>query len=95
VLFIPEWSIVSAVIVGQTIVKLTSAGIGRTNVKKEAVILIISVLLVCLLVPVLIILAIALTSPGISMTLAIIQAVLFLLSAGLFWTVSALITLPV
>lgn len=94
ILLIPEWSIVSAVIVGQTIVKLTSAGIGKTNVKKEAVILIISILLVCLLVPILIILAIALTSPQISMSLAIIQAALFFLSAALFWTVSALITLP-
>lgn len=91
ILFIPEWSIVSAVVAGQTIVKLASAGIGKTNVKKEAIVLIISLLLVCLLVPILIILAIALTSQGISTSLAVIQAFLFLLSVALFWTTSALI----
>src|ERR1700756_3515315 len=56
-LFIPEWSIVSAVIVGQSIVKVASSSIGRVNVDKEWIVLAISILLVCLLVPILIILA--------------------------------------
>ncbi len=85
IFFIPEWSIVSAVVTGQAIVKLASAGIGRAHVRKESIVLVISALLVCLLVPVLIILAITLTSPNVSRNLAITQAVCFLLSVLSFW----------
>jgi hypothetical protein len=90
ILFIPEWSIVSAVIVGQSIVKLASASVGRINVKREPVILVLSVLLVCLLAPILVILSIALTSPRISITMALAQAIFFALSAVIFWSASVL-----
>jgi hypothetical protein len=86
-LYIPEWSIVSAVIAGQSIVKFASLTMGR-RVDKEFVVLWLSVLLVCLLVPVLITLAIVLTSVEVSISLAVAQAILFILSAGAFWTAS-------
>ncbi len=89
ILRIPEWSIVSAVIVGQGIVKLASAAMGKIGVKKENVVLIISALLVCLLVPILIVLAIVLTSE-VSKSMAIIQAVLFLLGISVFWLTSVI-----
>src|SRR5664280_1616446 len=88
ILSIPEWSIVSAVIIGQTITKLASATLGRTGLKKERIVLVMSILLVCMLVPVLIILAIVLTSPTISKALAVTQAIFFVLSAFLFWAAS-------
>ncbi len=89
-LFIPEWSIVSAVIVGQAIVKVANSSVGRVNVDREWIVFAISILLVCLLVPILIILAIALTSTKISITMAIVQAVLFILSCVVFWLASAI-----
>ncbi|HXM60186.1 MAG TPA: hypothetical protein VN950_04965 [Terriglobales bacterium] len=92
IFFIPEWSIVSAVIVGQTIVKVASASVGNIHVKKHPIILIMTILLVCLLVPILSILAIVLTSPNISTTLAATQAVFFVLSTVVFWGASAIET---
>jgi hypothetical protein len=84
ILFLPEWSIVSAVIVGQSIVKLSSAGIGRSNVRTEMIVLFISALLVCLLVPILCILAITLTSASVSRSVAVTQAIFFSLSVVVF-----------
>ena len=84
ILFLPEWSIVSAVIVWQSIVKLASAGIGRSNVRKEILVLFISALLVCLLVPILCILAITLTSASIPRSVAVTQAIVFSLSVIVF-----------
>ena len=89
-LFIPEWSIVSAVIVGQAIARIASFAIGRPSVRKENTILALSMLLVCLLVPILIVLAIALTSVQISIKMATIQAIFFALSALAFWGASYL-----
>jgi hypothetical protein len=90
ILFIPEWSIVSAVIAGQAIVKLVSASVGKKSLHKENFVLVISLLLVGILVPVLTILAIVLTSPNVSVKLAVAQAVLFILSGIVFWGASAL-----
>jgi hypothetical protein len=87
--FIPEWSIVAAVIVGQAIVKVASAAMG-TNVVKPKFILMMAILLVCLLVPILSILAILLTSPTVSPGLAITQAIFFILSVVAFFLSSAL-----
>ena len=84
ILSLPEWSIVSAVIVGQTIVKFVSISVGR-SVKKELVVLVVSMLLVLLLVPVLVVLAIVLTSDVVSIALATTQAVLFIISATVFF----------
>jgi hypothetical protein len=84
ILFLPEWSIVSAVIVGQSIVKLASAGIGRRNVDKEFVVLLIAIVLVVLLVPILITLAIVLTARTISLQMAVIQGAFFIISGATF-----------
>ena len=89
IFFIPEWSIVSAVIIGQSIVKVASSSVGRANVDKEWIILVMAILLVGLLIPILIILTIALTSPKISNALAITQAIFFIVSCVLFWLASA------
>lgn len=86
---LPEWSIVSAVITGQAIVKFASMGFGR-KVHREGVTLMLSALLVCLLVPVLIILAIALTSDKMSTSLEVSQGILFLLSSCVFWAATFL-----
>jgi hypothetical protein len=83
IFFLPEWSIVSAVIVGQTIVKLASCVIGK-SVPRERVVFVLSGLLVCLLVPILVILAIVLTANKVSVTLAVTQAVLFVISVVFF-----------
>lgn len=89
IFFIPVWSVVSAVIVGQTIVKVVSSALvsstyGR-QVFEKGITLVISVLLVCFLVPNLIILVIALTSNPVSIAVAITQAIMFVISAFLFW----------
>jgi hypothetical protein len=89
IFFIPEWSIVSAVIVGQSIVKMASSSAGNVAVNKENAVLVISILLVCLLVPVLVTLAIILTSENVSMTMASSQATLFVISGFVFWVASA------
>jgi cytochrome bd-type quinol oxidase subunit 2 len=82
--YIPEWSIVSAVIVGQAISKAAYSAMGHTNIRKENVNLVIAACIVCLLVPILIVLAIVLISPNVSTTLAITQAIFFLLSGIVF-----------
>jgi hypothetical protein len=93
ILSLPEWSIVSAVIVGQTIVKVVSAALGNdVKPRSERVVLVLSVLFVFLLVPTLVVLSIVLTSEKVSPSLAIAQAVLFLLSAGVFWGSSLVAT---
>ncbi len=90
--FVPEWSIVSAVIAGQAVVKFASAGVGvKIRVQKENFVFLISIVLVCLLVPILIVLALALTSPSVSIKLATAQAVLFLFSAIIFWFANTII----
>jgi hypothetical protein len=87
ILFLPEWSIVSAVITGQSIVRISSTAMDRSlTVQKEPIVLILSVLLVCLLVPILVVLSIVLTSDKVSTALAAVQSVLFVASAIVFWT---------
>jgi hypothetical protein len=90
IFFIPEWSIVSAVIIGQSIVKIASSSVGRANVEKEWIILVMASLLVGLLIPILIVLTIALTSPKISNTLATAQGIFFVVSCVIFWLASAI-----
>jgi len=84
---LPEWSIVSAVIVGQTIVKLVSMALVE-NVHKERIVVVLSFLLVCLLAPNLVVLSIVLTVENVSAVLAVAQGILFLISAAFFWLMS-------
>jgi hypothetical protein len=88
IFYLPEWSIVSAVIVGQAIVKLVSSVLGEP-VYKEPVLLTLSVMLVCLLVPILILLTMVLTEDKVSNNQAIAQAVIFSFSAALYWIFAA------
>src|ERR1700723_3616949 len=61
--FIPEWSIVAAVIIGQAIVRFASVAIGRPVAGKEAIVFMMTLMLVAILVPTLLILVFVLTSP--------------------------------
>jgi FtsH-binding integral membrane protein len=89
---LPEFSIVSAVIVGQTIVRCISVLLGRqlpnrpgSNAPaKEGFVLLVTCLLVLLLVPTLILLTLVLTNDALSLTLQIAQIALFLLSLFAF-----------
>jgi len=85
IFFLPEWSLVSAVILGQSLMRLVSAIVGRRAIEKEKVLLLLTAILVFGLIPVLIILAIVLTTDRVSPRLAYTQAVMFVLSTGLFW----------
>jgi FtsH-binding integral membrane protein len=87
-LFIPEWSIVSAVIAGQAIVRFASLAMGRKNVRKEHIVLGVTLMLVIVLAPTLLILVFVLTASLISNALAITQGVFFVLSLAAF-TVTA------
>ena len=89
ILFIPEWSIVSAVIIGQSIVKLISSVLGR-KIQVERIVFVISLLLVCLLIPCLIVLALVLTADQVSRSLAVTQAIIFVIGATTFWSVTYL-----
>lgn len=75
IFFLPEWSIVSAVIMGQSIVKWASIAIGNKVSFKEGIVFILSALLVVGLVPILIVLAIVLTADKVSIGLAYTQAI--------------------
>jgi hypothetical protein len=77
--FIPEWSIVAAVIIGQAIVRFASVAIGRPVAGKEAIVFMMTLMLVAILVPTLLILVFVLTSP-ITLNLAIAQGGLFAFS---------------
>jgi len=90
---LPEWSIVSAVIVGQTIVRAVSVLLNREIPRKEGFVLFIAALLVLLLVPVLILLAIVLTSDTVSLSLEIVQTLFFALSLIAFAFGSAMQTI--
>jgi hypothetical protein len=90
IFFLPEWSIVSAVIVGQSVIKLVSMVLGRKKVIKESILLILSVLIVLWLVPILVILSIVLIADKdkVSCTLALTQAIMFFVSIAVFWWTS-------
>jgi hypothetical protein len=81
---LPEWSIVSAVIVGQMIVRCVSVLFNRSIHTQELFVFMVASILVLLLVPILILLTIVLTSEAVTRTLQIAQAILFLLSLVVF-----------
>jgi hypothetical protein len=90
--YMPEWSIVSAVLAGQTIVKIGTAMVLRASKNLEVVGFILAFLIVCILVPILIVLVIILTTDRVTNSLAIAQAILFLISVGVFtrsWWIEA------
>ncbi len=84
IFYLPEWSIVSAVITGQSLIKVASVSM-KTRPEREKIILFMSMIIVLILVPVIIILAIALTSDPVTKGIAITQIVYFFIAALLFW----------
>jgi hypothetical protein len=83
-LLMPEWSIVGAVIGGQTIVKFLKAIHNLKQSDVDRVILAVTALIVLVVIPDLCILTIVLLSPSISIYLAITQGVLFSVSLFVF-----------
>jgi len=83
IFLLPEWSIVSAVINGQSLVKFVSATTGR-NGAHERVVFAVAALLVLLLVPSLVILSIVLSVEHVTFPLAMTQCVMFIVSLVIF-----------
>jgi hypothetical protein len=88
ILSLPEWSLVSSVVVGQSIVKIVSTsltyGTGGRPILIDRIALLVAVLMVCVLVPCLTVLSLVLTSDHVSRALACWQIILFLLATFLF-----------
>ncbi|PWB55996.1 MAG: hypothetical protein C3F13_02745 [Anaerolineales bacterium] len=83
---IPEWSLASSILVGQTIVKLISGLVSKPRkIAWENTALILSIIIVLILVPVLIILSLIMTTDTPSAWLVIAQIIYFFLSATLFY----------
>jgi len=82
----PEWSFISAILFGQTLVKFVSAVISGAGVQYwQRVVAIVSAIIVLGIVPSLIILSLVLVSESPSNSLAIAQLVMFVLSIGLYF----------
>jgi hypothetical protein len=88
VFYIPEWSLASAVVIGQSVVKFTSMTVGQ-GAYAQRVGLIIACMVVLGLVPCLVLLTFVLTSDLVSTGLATAQVVFFVIGAALFTTVTA------
>lgn len=86
IFYLPEWSIVSAVIMGQTIRTLVSLVLGE-KVYKAPILLALTILIVFGLVPILVILSIVLIADKVSTALAAVQGTMFCISAFLFWLI--------
>jgi len=81
-IYIPEWSLVNAVIVGQSVMKMFYGTLRFTTRRSGTLILTVAVAIVLLLVPTLIILAFILVSSSVSSRVAATQLVLF--ASGLY-----------
>jgi hypothetical protein len=88
VFYIPEWSLASALIIGQSVVKFTSMTVGQGEYAQR-VGLIIACMIVLGLVPCLVVLTFVLTSGLVSTGLATAQVVFFVVGAALFTIVTA------
>lgn len=91
VFFNTEWSIISIILFGQSIVKFSS-GIANSKEKFrwQLVALVISLIIVFGLIPSSIILVLNLTSVDLSLTMGIIQLIIFLLSCFTYYFVGAI-----
>lgn len=81
--FVPEWSIATPVITGQTVVRIVTTALGRWA-HKEAVVTMVCTLVVFLLVPSLVTLGFVLEASHVSLSLAITQTLLFFIAATIF-----------
>jgi hypothetical protein len=89
-LYIPEWSIATPVIVGQAISRMVSGVINR-SVDKEPIVFILCAIIVVLLVPSLIILGFVLEAPRVTTAMAAVQIVLFLAGVAVSFAMTSLI----
>ena len=81
----PEWSFISAILFGQTLVKFVSAAVSESGAYWQRVVVIVSAIIVLGVVPSLIILALVLVSEPPSNGLAIAQLIMFILSIVLYF----------
>jgi RsiW-degrading membrane proteinase PrsW (M82 family) len=81
-IYIPEWSLVNAVIVGQSVMKMFYGTLRFKTSHSGTLILTVAIAIVLLLVPTLIVLAFILVSSNVSSLVAAIQLVLF--ACGLY-----------
>jgi len=88
--YIPEWSIATPVIVGQTISRIVSGAINR-SVDKEPIVFMLCAIIVLLLVPSLIILGFVLEAPRVTTAMAAVQIVLFVAGVVVSFTMTSLI----
>lgn len=86
-----EWSIISIILFGQSIVKFSS-GIANSkeNFRWQLVALTISLIIIFGLLPASIILVLNLTSSSISLTMGIIQIIVFILSILVYYFIGAI-----
>lgn len=87
---IPEWSLASAILVGQTIVKLISGLLAKPReIVWEKVALLLAILIVLVLVPSLIVLTLVMISEEVPLWLILFQVSVFFLSVFLFYKYSS------
>jgi hypothetical protein len=89
-LYIPEWSIATPVIVGQAISRMVSGVINR-SVDKEPIVFMLCAIIVVLLVPSLIILGFVLEAPRVTTAMAATQMVLFIAGVVVSFAMTSLI----
>lgn len=88
---LPDWSFASAVLFGQSIVKLVGGvAAQRSPGRWEAISLVVSILVVLGLVPALVVLALTLSLESPPSGLIILQVLLFVVSIGVFATIGRL-----
>jgi hypothetical protein len=91
ILYNTEWSIISIILFGQSVVKFSS-GIANSkeNFRWQLVALVISLIIVFGLIPASIILVLSLTSSTITLSVGIIQVIIFIISVGSYFFIGAI-----
>ena len=86
IFYLPEWSIVSSVLLGQALIKLVAMTVGA-SIYKPPIIFVLTLLLVLGLIPALMLLSFVLLADKISTGLAATQCIMFVLGITVYWTV--------
>jgi L-lactate permease len=89
-LYIPEWSIATPVVVGQIITRIVAASVNR-SVVKEGIVFLLCAVIVFLLVPSLIVLGFVLEVPKVTTAMAVTQIALFLAGVGFSFIMNSLL----
>jgi hypothetical protein len=80
----PEWALAAAVLIGQSVTRLAAGTVGRSDVYTQRVVLAIAVIIVALLAPCLLVLVFVLTSEHVTLSLSLVQLLLFLIGMLVF-----------